>query len=56
MPALCHRPIHHRVTERFLVLHIHSKATKGPKMLKKLLADFGRTVDALIQLKLIKKR
>ena len=38
-----------------VVLHVHPKATKGPKLLKGLLGTIGWTEDDLHRLKLIKR-
>lgn len=37
-----------------VVLHIHAKATKSPRIMKGLLDQIGWTVDDMIRLKLIK--
>ena len=39
-----------------IVLHIHPKATKGPRILKGLLDSIGWSEDDLARLKLIKKK
>ena len=41
---------------RRVVLHVHPKGEKGPRVLKGLIEDIGWTEDDLVRLKLIKRR